>query len=336
MKPDLVAQDFRCQVRVGGEPCGMRSEQMKRLAIAWLFGFWLTACGPEGSMEAASGDLGTEARGAVWVVEGKQGGRLYLCGTIHLLRDEDYPLATVYDIAYEQSEELIMELPPGAGQSPALAQRMAELGKLPAGEQLVEKVGEKDWQRVQEWAGKRGLGQEMVAGLRPWYLSLLMVALEYQRLGASPDQGVEQVYEERAKADGKPGKGLETVEFQLQLFAGMSEEQQKQVLQQTLDEIESVEVEFERMIRFWKEGNMDELQALLMREAERYPDLMEAFLVARNRAWLPQLEAVLAEQRRAMVLVGAGHLGGVGGLLDLFKQRGYRITHASGAVAESN
>ncbi len=314
----------------------MRSEQMKRLAMAWLVGVWLTACGPEGSSKAAPGDVAGKDRGAVWVVEGKQGGRLYLCGTIHLLRDEDYPLAAVYDIAYEQSEELILELPPGAGQSPELAQRMAELGRLAAGERLVEKVGEKDWERVQEWAGKRGLGQELVAGLRPWYLSLLMVALEYQRLGASADQGVEQVYEERAKADGKPGKGLETVEFQLQLFAGMSAEQEKQILQQTLDEIESVEVEFERMIRFWKEGNMDELQGLLMREAERYPDLMEAFLVARNRAWLPQLEAVLAEQRRAMVLVGAGHLGGAGGLLDLFEKQGYRVTHAAVNAGKNN
>jgi uncharacterized protein YbaP (TraB family) len=54
-------------------------------------------------------------------------------------------------------------------------------------------------------------------------------------------------------------------------------------------------------------------------------------LAARNRAWLPQLEAVLAQQGRAMVLVGAGHLGGEEGLISLLEGKGHVVRHATEA-----
>jgi len=312
----------------------MQFSQIKRGLMAIWAIVGLLACGPEVESQGR-GSQGVESekegRGSVWIVEGKQGGRLFLCGTIHILREQDYPLAEVYDQAYERSDELILELPPGASQSGALAARMAELGRLRNGEQLEKLIGPEDWSRLLGWAKKRGLSGGAISGYRPWYVSLILVSLEYGRLGASQEHGVEQVFEERAKREGKPGRGLETVEFQLQLFAGMSAEQEKGVLRQTLDELETVEAEYERMIRFWKEGKMDELQALLMREAKEYPELMEAFLAARNRAWLPQLEAVLAQQGRAMVLVGAGHLGGEEGLISLLEGKGHVVRHAAEA-----
>lgn len=290
------------------------------------------ACGPKGNPSAikvAAGSATEESRGSVWLVEGAQGGRLFLCGTIHLLREQDYPLAEIYGTAYEQSDELIFELPPGTSQSGALASRMAELGRLPNGERLEDLVEEGDWNRVVAWGKKRGLDRSAINGFRPWYLSLIMVSLEYAHLGATPDRGVEQVFEERASRDGKLGRGLETAEFQLQLFAGMSAGQEKAILRQTLDELDTVEAEFEQMIGYWKDGNIDELHELLMREAQQYPDLMDAFLVKRNRAWLPPLVAVLESGGRAMVLVGAGHLGGPEGLIALLEGKGYRVRRAS-------
>jgi len=291
----------------------------------------LTACEPQMAPPTLPVAAREADRGAVWVVEGKQGGRLFLCGTIHILREQDYPLAEAYDRAYELSDELILELPPGASESGALSGRMMELGKLPSGERLEPLIGKEDWARVQAWSKKRGMDKAVLQGYRPWYVSLIMVALEYAHLGATPDRGVEQEFEARAKEEGKPGRGLETVEFQLQLFAGMSAEQEIEVLRQTLDELETVEAEYQRMIQFWKEGNMDELQALLMREAQQYPDLMEAFLAGRNRAWVPQLEEVLERKGSAMVLVGAGHLGGPEGLIALLEGKGHRVRHAAEA-----
>ena len=56
--------------------------------------------------------------GSVWVVDGPNGGRLFLCGTIHILREKDYPLAPAYEAAYMYSNKLVLELPPGAASGP--------------------------------------------------------------------------------------------------------------------------------------------------------------------------------------------------------------------------
>ena len=52
---------------------------------------------------------------------------------------------------------------------------------------------------------------------------------------------------------------------------------------------------------------------------------MEAFLNARNRAWVPMLEQVMKRSGRAMVLVGAGHLGGESGVINLLRGKGYVV-----------
>lgn len=276
-------------------------------------------------MEAQAAGAKGVGRGCVWVVESASGGRLYVCGTIHQLRATDYPLPEAYETAYAGADEVILELPPGSSESPELSARMQELGALPEGEKLEQSVAAEDWERVVTWAKKRQMSLPVLNGMRPWFASLVMVATEYQVLGAVPDRGVDQFFEDRAKRDGKPGSGLESIEQQLSLFSKMPAAQQLEVLKQTLAELEVVETEYDQMIAAWREGDLEALQGMLFREAERYPDLLETFLHARNRAWVAPLEETLKAGRRAMVLVGAGHLGGEEGILKLLEQRGHTV-----------
>lgn len=296
-----------------------------RFHLPFLLSFSLlfSSCGQDRAEAPAQVGSG---QGCVWKVSAKGGGQLYLCGTIHLLRASDYPLPPAYEAAYADSEELILELSPGAGSGQELSNRMRQLGTLPASDSLQSLLPERDWKKVADWSGKRGLDPAVMDRFRPWFVSLLMVATEYAALGAAPDRGVDQFFEDRAAKDGKPGTGLETVEQQLALFSGMTPEQEKEVLEQTLAEMATVEAEFENMISAWRTGDLEALQDLLFREAEHYPDLMEAFLYRRNRAWVPELEKVLARGGRAMVLVGAGHLGGELGVISLLRQKGYKVT----------
>lgn len=284
----------------------------------------LAACGRAGP-EAAARAEPNSSTGCVWRVEGGNGGRLFLCGTIHILRPSDYPLPDAYETAYQNADELILELPPGAAKSGNLALRMRELGTLPPGQRLEEWIEAADWEKVRVWAGRRGMDSAMLNRLRPWFVSLMMVAVEYEALGAGAAHGVDQHFEERAQKDRKAGAGLETVEEQLALFSGMTPEQEREVLQQTLAELEYVAEEYESMIQAWKDGDLASLQEMLFREAARHPELMERFLTARNRAWVPRLMEVLERGGQGMVLVGAGHLGGEEGLLRLLEKEGLKV-----------
>jgi hypothetical protein len=139
--------------------------------------------------------------------------------------------------------------------------------------------------------------------------------------------GVDQHFESRAEREGKPGEGLETVEFQLQLFSQLTNDQQKNMLEQTLAEVAAMPQEFEKMIKAWKDGQLDALHEMLFREAERYPELMDLFLKNRNLSWIDRLDKMLKNGEQAMVLIGTGHLASKDGIIQLLKNRGYRVRH---------
>jgi uncharacterized protein YbaP (TraB family) len=267
--------------------------------------------------------------GSVWVVDGPKGGRLFLCGTIHILREKDYPLAPAYEAAYMYSDKIVLELPPGAASGSELTSRMSQLGMYSADTSLEKNVSPETWAAVKQWTAKHGLEISSMNRFRPWFMALLITSMEYAALGAKPDKGVDTHFEERAKKDGKPGIGLETVEFQIQLFASLSDEQQRDLLDQTLAEISSVAVEFEKLLKAWKHGDLKTLQDMLFSEAEKYPDLMNLFLTARNLAWVDPLDKMLKNGEKVMVLVGTGHFTSDTGLIELLRQRGHRVRHYS-------
>ena len=303
-----------------------------RFLLAFALCVCVVACEREAVKAAAKPDAAAFVAdgggdGSVWVVDGPNGGRLFLCGTIHILREKDYPLAPAYEAAYMYSNKLVLELPPGAATSAELTNRMSQLGIYPADTSLEANVSKETWEAVKKWAAKHRMNPAPLSRLRPWFLALMITSTEYAALGAKSDQGVDSFFEERAKKDGKPAEGLETVEFQIQLFASLNVKQQRELLEQTLGEVTSVEEEYEKMIKAWKYGQLDELKEMLFREAEKYPDLMNLFLTARNFSWMDRLEQMLKRGEKVMVLVGTGHFTSDTGLIELLRKRGYRVRH---------
>jgi uncharacterized protein YbaP (TraB family) len=246
-------------------------------------------------------------------------------GTIHLLRKEDYPLPDVFEQAYADSTKLVFELPPGSEGDGEVVLRMREMGTFPEGDTLSEYVSVDTLKKVHAWADANSVPRSVIDQMRPWFVALTIAAVEYQKLGADADRGVDQYFETKAKTDGKPGEGLETVEFQLSIFSRLSEKLQEELLMQTFDEAETMQKDFTELITAWRTGNAAKLQELLFRDAEKYPELMEDFLLKRNKSWVAPLLKYLKKGETVFVLVGAGHLGGKNGVLELLKQKGCTV-----------
>ncbi|MDB6119384.1 MAG: putative exported protein [Verrucomicrobiaceae bacterium] len=283
-----------------------------------LSAFFACACDGQSIVVAGKGE------GSVWKVESATT-HMYLCGTIHLLRESDYPLPGSYEVAYRDSKKLVFELPPGSQHDPQLAVRMRQAGSYPEGSDLPSKIRPETWDALADWCTKNGAGIGAFKPFRPWLAALTIAATEYAAVGAAPDRGVDSVFEERMVKDGKTGEGLETVDLQIGLFSKLTPKQQEQLLEQTLAEVKSLPDQFERMITAWRTGNVDDLNKMMFEEAKNYPDLMEIFLNKRNASWISKLQGYLSKNEPAMVLVGAGHLGGEGGVIALLKAKGYKV-----------
>lgn len=266
----------------------------------------------------------TTGPSSVWEVE-RDGHRIYLAGTIHLLREKDYPLPEVYDEAYKNSNKLVFELPPDSEGNGEVVQRMRKLGAYPATDDLSKHLSPDAYKRVLAWADKHDFPADTIRHFRPWFLSLTIAAVEYQGLGATPDHGLDTYFEKRAATDDKAGAGLESVEFQLTLFSGLTEKMQENLLVQTLDEVETMGKDFDDLLLAWRSGDAEGLQKYLFRDADKFPDLLDQFLTKRNKAWVPKLDKFLKDGEHVMVLVGAGHLVGKSGLIELMKEKGCTV-----------
>ncbi|HUI59598.1 MAG TPA: TraB/GumN family protein [Steroidobacteraceae bacterium] len=277
---------------------------------------WLLALGLLGSLTVHAGS-------PVWAIRGDHN-TVYLAGSIHLLKAADSGLPAAFDHAYRGSKELVMELAMDKIDPTQIAGWMLEHGMLRDGATLRSTIGEERYRRVSQEADRMGVPMEAVDQLEPWALGLQLLELRYMQLGFDPQQGVEQQLQQRAQADGKPISGLETVDEQLGVLQGMSYPDQARFLDMIITEMQDVEGETQTVINAWRSGDSDKLAALLSDEYRSFPTLYRMLVTDRNRRWVPQIEKLLHGNQDCFVIVGALHLVGNGGLLDLMRRDGYK------------
>jgi uncharacterized protein YbaP (TraB family) len=156
-------------------------------------------------------------------------------------------------------------------------------------------------------------------------LSLTLLGMEWQKAGFEAELGLDRHFYDRARADNKPVQGLETVAFQISRFDEMTMEEQDRLLVETLKELETQKSAVTQLADAWKAGDAPAIEKIVLQDLKSDARLYQRMLVDRNRDWLPKLEALTARGRRAFVVVGAAHLVGPDGLLEMLKAKGYTI-----------
>ena len=265
-----------------------------------------------------------QAASPVWAIHGDHN-TVYLAGSVHVLKANDSALPAAFERAYAGSQTLVMELDLGKVDQSAAATWMLQNGMLPEGKTLRQVVGDTRYQRISTEAERLGLPMEALGQLQPWVLGLQLTEVQYAKEGFDPEAGVEQQLEHRAQSDGKPTAGLETLDQQLGFFQTLTNEQQNKFLDLTLDDLHEVDTEFQQVIGAWRRGDADKLAALLSEEYKEFPALYQLLVTQRNRSWEPQIQRYLHDSHNYFVVVGALHLVGQGGLLELLRKDGFKI-----------
>jgi len=277
---------------------------------------WLFVLGLLGSLTA-------HAESPVWALRGEKN-TVYLPGSIHLLKAGESQLPAGFDRAYHDADELVMEVDLD-NLDPAETQVwMMEHATFAEGKTLLDALGEKRHARVAAESERLGIPIEGLSQFEPWMIALTLVQLEYMKLGFDPEQGVEKQLQRRAAADGKEIGGFETVAEQLGLLDGMSDEDQAKFLDLTVTELKNVERETDVLLAAWRNGNIDKLDSLLTEEYDSFPDLYRMLVSDRNKRWMPELRRLLKGDKDYMVVVGALHLVGKEGLLEMAKAQGFK------------
>lgn len=253
---------------------------------------------------------------------------LYLLGSFHLLAKSDYPLSQDVDRAFEDAESLVFEVAPDDLDDPGVTAKMLALASSDAGSSLARVTPPDLAPALASRLAAFGLPAERMAAFEPWFVDTMLVTILGQRAGYAPGDGLDRVLMARAKAAGKPARGLETVDQQLATLDSTPLAEQVESLREFVEEGDGAEAKLAALHAAWRSADLAALETMTREEMrERTPVTYQRLNVDRNRAWVPQLERMLADGRDhdVLVVVGALHLLGDDGVVSLLRARGYRV-----------
>lgn len=250
---------------------------------------------------------------------------LYILGSVHVLRAADYPLPAAMEDVLRNSDTLVEEIDLAHFDAESASLEMMRAGSYPQGESLKSSLTPSVYQKVADGARKLGLDATQLDAFRPWFASITVEEAQLQKAGFDPAEGVDQHFAAEAEAQHKQIMGLEDPEYQIGLMAKLPDNLQQDMLLQSLSEAASLDTELRVLLDAWRDGDVAALEKILKEDFGDYPEVYRTVVADRNRAWTPRLEALLKDDRRYFVVVGALHLVGPDGLLARFQKDGYTV-----------
>ena len=267
---------------------------------------------------ATNGDGNT----LLWQISGKDLKKpSYLFGTFHLLCKEDISFSEGLKQAVRNADEIYLEMDLD---DPANTLGAMFYMNMNGGRKLADLLSAEDYAKVTKFfKDSLGTGMMMVERMKPNFLQSLIFP---KLLSCKKMSGVEQELLTLAKTEKKEVRGFETIAFQSSVFDSIPYEEQAKDLVKTIDSLSEYSVYFEKMVTVYRSQKLSEIESLFndpqFNMDEKSQDIM---LGSRNRNWVAQLKKLLAE-KSLFIGVGAGHLVGKQGLLDLLKKEGYSLT----------
>jgi uncharacterized protein YbaP (TraB family) len=252
-------------------------------------------------------------------------GVVYLVGSVHMLTSDFYPLPASLDAGFKASDLLVEEANLAEMLSPNMQFSMLSRGMLPAGQSLDKVISPATLALLNKHSSTLGMPMEALKQFKPWMLAMTIEAMEWQKAGFDAELGLDKHFFDRAQVENKTIQGLETTDFQISLFDGMSMEQQDRFLAETLKGVATETASVNKLAASWKIGDAGAIERLVLSDIKDDPFVYDRLLVARNRTWLPKIEALFSRPRPAFVVVGAAHLVGPDGLLAMLKAKGYQL-----------
>jgi len=252
-------------------------------------------------------------------------GTVYLVGSVHMLTNDFYPLPPSLEAGFKDSDLLVEEANLAEMLSPNMQFSMLSRGMLPSGQTLDKVLSPATLALLNKHSSTLGMPVDALKQFKPWMLAMTIEAMEWQKAGFDAELGLDKHFFDRAQVENKTIQGLETTDFQISLFDNMTMDQQDRFLAETLKGVATETASVGKLAAFWKAGDLAGIERLVLADVKEDPVVYDRLLVARNRAWLPKIEALFSRPRHAFVVVGAAHLVGPDGLLAMLKAKGYQL-----------
>lgn len=279
------------------------------LILSLVFAF-LTIGGIAGTTERESSLL--------WKVEGDDIETSYIFGTFHMISQNDFNIRDGVKEAMISTDVLILELDMD---DPSMQQKMMQNMQMKGDVTIKNMLDEKQFNAVDSVL-KATVGQSlnMMQTFKPFIVSSMIIPTLIEGQVVSYEMKLIGM----AKQDNKEVLGIETVAEQMAIFDSIPYEQQAAELAEMIIDKEKTVQEFQRMINLYKAEDIEGLYNMFYDYYDTDKEI-KLLLHDRNIKWQRRIPELIKEQS-AFIGVGAGHLGGEKGIVQLLRDSGYKVT----------
>ncbi len=260
------------------------------------------------------------SRGLLWKIESPGREASYLFGTMHSADPRVTDVHQSVRDALNSASSFTMELLFNG----ASISSMAEAMFFAKGQSLRAAVGAELFEQTKQAMADHGFPTRGLDSKKPWVVIMML-----NTPPAEPGLALDLLLQLEATLQGKPTFGLETIEEQIGVFNDMSIKDQVTLLRHAVRIHGEITREFERLVQIYRSGDLNGLVELVRgykdEEGGAYDAMLERLLTRRNHVMVERMAPRLKEGN-AFIAVGAAHLPGESGLLDLLDRAGYRVS----------
>jgi len=245
----------------------------------------------------------------------------YLFGTIHMLCADDIQLSDSLKNAIQSSDKVYLEL-----DMDNIFEMLGAMGKMKMNDDttLQDLLTKDEYAKVKKYFNEKG-GMIPFSMLETFKPMLAMSTMIEKSMNCDNMIAMEQLIMEEAKGGSKEVKGLETVNYQMSIFDSIPYKLQAKQLVKFIDEgSDGGSKELEEMTNAYRNQELKKLEEMIKDDHSGLASFNNILLYNRNYAWVAKLEKLLPKNS-LVVAVGAGHLPGDKGVIQLLRKAGYKV-----------
>jgi uncharacterized protein len=242
----------------------------------------------------------------------------YLFGTIHATCPDRLRLSTSLQKAFRQSSQVYLEVDLD---DPNMMRDSLQGSILKDGTSLKNYLSAQEYARANQFFKKNiSLPLDSLSTLKPIILS----TLTFPALLNCKPASWENMFVSLAHAQKKNVLGLETIQEQFNALDRIPSKAQAEQLMQTIDNLPLAKKELSDLLTAYKNQDVDQIRQLIAQSPGMKPEYEAAIIDNRNFTWIPRIVQA-AKTKPTFFGVGAGHLGGKYGVIELLRRTGYKV-----------
>ncbi len=302
------------------------------LTVFYLFSLLAPALNAQNIGDGAADATATQAipkRGALFKIRAADH-TLYLFGTIHVGRDDFYPLEPQVMQALAQSTKLALEIDP-LGDPAVIQKAMAQYAFYANGKTSAADIGPRLRARLEPLLQRYGMQYNAVANCKPWMLSVILAIAEFSFKGYQGALAVDAHLSKLAQDQQIPVLELESMDSQMALFGKLPMAQQIKMLEDSVDGLTDPKLagRVVEIADLWSKADAKGLDALAREVAEDKTYSGRLFkkmaLDARNPGLAGGMLNMLKTEKNSFAAIGILHLVGSGSVPELLRKRGLAV-----------